>query len=132
MQTLVWIAVGSALGGSARYGLSGAVDRAFGETFPWGTWLVNVSGCFVIGLFAALTSPDGRWFVPTAGRQFVMIGFLGGYTTFSSFALQTLNLAHVGETGRAGFYVVLTLAGCLAAVFAGDACASALNRPGGG
>ena len=69
----------------------------FGETFPWGTLIVNVSGSFVIGFFATLTGPDGRMFVGTTARQFVMIGICGGYTTFSSFSLQTLNLMNDGE-----------------------------------
>ena len=79
-----WVLLGGALGTGARYWLSGVVARAFGETFPWGTLLVNVSGSFIIGLFATLTAPDGRMFVGTNARQFVMIGLCGGYTTFSS------------------------------------------------
>jgi fluoride exporter len=88
-----WIMLGSALGGAARYWFSGVVSNSIGETFPWGTMLVNISGSFVIGFFATLTGPDGRLLVSTTARQFVMIGLCGGYTTFSSFSLQTLNLA---------------------------------------
>ena len=83
MLNYFWVGVGSALGGMARYWLSGLVAQRIGETFPWGTMMVNISGSFVIGLFAALTDPDGRWLVSPAARQFVMIGICGGYTTFS-------------------------------------------------
>ena len=88
------IALGGALGCVARFALSGFVAGQFGETFPWGTLVVNVSGSFVIGFFATLTSPDGRLLVSPGGRQFFMTSMLGGFTTFSSFSLQTLNLIH--------------------------------------
>jgi len=74
-----WIAVGSALGGVARYWCSGVAARLFGETFPWGTLFVNVTGSFIIGFFATLTGPDGRIFAGSAMRQFVMLGLLGGF-----------------------------------------------------
>lgn len=97
MMAYVWIAIGSALGGVARYWCSGVAARTIGETFPWGTLIVNVVGSFIIGFFATLTGPDGRVFASSAARQFVMIGFCGGYTTFSSFSIQTLNLVQDGE-----------------------------------
>lgn len=125
----LWIGVGSALGGMGRYWLSGAVAERFGETFPWGTLIVNASGSFVIGLFATLTDPGtGRWFVPMEGRQFFMIGVLGGYTTFSSFSLQTLNLARDGQWVWAGWNILGSVVLCLAAVWAGHLAALALNR----
>src|SRR4026207_333605 len=87
------VAVGGALGTVGRFWLSGAIAQKFGETFPFGTLLVNISGSLIIGFFAALTGPDGRiWSRPTV-RQFFMIGVLGGYTTFSSFSSQTLAFA---------------------------------------
>jgi CrcB protein len=122
-----WIAVGSALGGMGRYWLSGVVARLFGETFPWGTLLVNVTGSFVIGFFATLTGPDGRVFVSSTVRQFVMIGMCGGYTTFSSFSLQTLNLMHDGEWLYAGANIVLSVVLCLIAVWAGHLLATGFN-----
>src|ERR1700690_3968148 len=73
----LWIMLGSALGGAARYWFSGFVANRIGETFPWGTMLVNISGSFVIGFFATLTGPDGRLLVGTTARQFVMIGLCG-------------------------------------------------------
>ena len=90
MMTYLWIALGSAIGGMARFAFSGAIDRVIGETFPWGTMLVNLTGSFVIGFFGTLTGPEGRWLIPTDARIFVMVGLCGGYTTFSSFSFQTL------------------------------------------
>jgi fluoride exporter len=127
-MTYFWVMLGSALGGGARYWLSGLAANSIGETFPVGTLIVNVTGSFVIGFFAALTGPDGRIFVGTNARQFVMTGLCGGYTTFSSFSLQTLNLARDGEAALAGLNVVLSAALCLIAVWAGHIAASALNQ----
>jgi CrcB protein len=127
MANYLWIALGGALGTVGRYWFSGFVARLFGETFPWGTLLVNVSGSFIIGLFAALTGPDGRVFVGSTGRQFVMIGICGGYTTFSSFSLQTLSLMNQGEWVRAGGNVVLSVALCLVGVWLGHLAATNLN-----
>src|SRR5215475_7005358 len=110
-----WIMLGGALGTAARYWGSGLVARAFGETFPWGTLVVNVTGSLLIGVFATLTGPDGRMFVGTTARQFVMIGICGGYTTFSSFSLQTLNLMNDGEWSFAGANIVLSVVLCLLA-----------------
>jgi protein CrcB len=75
----------------ARFFVSGLAAQHIGQTFPIGTLIVNVTGSFVIGFFATLTAPDGRVFVSSDARQFVMTGLCGGYTTFSSFSLQTLN-----------------------------------------
>jgi CrcB protein len=112
----------------ARYWCSGFVATHFGETFPWGTILVNVVGSFVIGAFAALTGPDGRWLVAPEARIFVMVGVCGGYTTFSSFSIQTLALARDGEWLQAGTNVVLSMVLCLLAVWAGHMAATAINR----
>jgi fluoride exporter len=108
------VIIGSALGGMARYGLSGAVARRIGETFPWGTLVVNVSGCFLIGVLAAMiATEDGTL------RSLLMTGVCGGYTTFSSFSLQTLTLARDGEWRGASFNIAASLAFCLAATWAG-------------
>lgn len=122
------VAAGSALGGVARYGLSGVVARAFGETFPWGTLVVNVTGSFLIGVFATLTGPDGRALVSPVARQFWLIGIFGGFTTFSAFSLQTLSLAQDGEWLRAGGNVALSVGLCLVFVWLGAALASWVNR----
>jgi CrcB protein len=127
MVNYFWVAIGGALGTIARYWLSGVVARLIGETFPWGTLLINVSGSFVIGFFAALTAPDGRVFVGTTARQFVMVGLCGGFTTFSAFSLQTLNLMNDGEWFRAGGNVGLSVVLCLIAVWAGYMLATTMN-----
>lgn len=117
--TYFWIAIGGALGSVARFWLSGVVANKFGETFPWGTLIVNVSGSFVIGVFATSTGAEGRWLVSPAFRQFFMIGICGGYTTFSSFSLQTLNLIRDREYFHASGNVLLSVALCLLAVWLG-------------
>jgi CrcB protein len=94
----LWIAVGSALGGVLRHWCSGVAAQLIGETFPWGTLIVNVAGSFAIGFFFTYSGPDGRQLVDPVTRQFVMVGICGGYTTFSSFSLQTLNLMRDGRT----------------------------------
>ena len=122
------VAAGGALGSVARYFLSGVIANAFGETFPWGTLLINVSGSFVIGFFATLTGPDGRYLASATTRQFVMVGICGGYTTFSSFSLQTLNLMNDGEWLAAGGNVVGSVCLCMLFVWLGAIAASALNQ----
>ena len=124
----LWIAFGSALGGVARYWLSEVVARRFGEAFPVGTLIVNVTGSFVIGLVATLTDPGGRFLMSVTARQFVMVGVLGGYTTFSSFSLQTLNLARSGEWLYASANVLLSVLLCLSAVWVGQVVARMINR----
>jgi CrcB protein len=123
-----WIAVGSAIGGVLRFVCSGLIAERIGEAFPWGTLAVNVSGSLVIGFFFTLTEPDGRLLVGTMARQFVMIGVCGGFTTFSSFSLQTLNLAREGDWLRAVVNIIVSVAVCLVAVWLGHIAAAALNR----
>jgi len=130
MNTLavyIWIAVGSAAGGVARYWCSGVVARLIGETFPWGTFVVNVLGSFVIGFVATLTAPDGRVFIGSTPRLAIMAGFCGGFTTFSSFSIQTLNLLNDGEFLYAGANIGLSVILCLVAVWAGSALAVSIN-----
>jgi CrcB protein len=128
MIVYLWVALGSALGGVARYWCSGFVAARFGESFPWGTILVNVFGSFVIGFFGTLTSPDGRFLVGSEARIFVMVGLCGGYTTFSSFSLQTLSLMRDGEWLWAGANILFSVLLCLIAVWAGHIAAAALNQ----
>ena len=127
MITYLWIGLGSALGGMARYWMSGAIARAIGETFPWGTLVVNVVGSFIIGFIAILTAPDGRIFLGSTTRLAIMTGFCGGYTTFSSFSLQTLNLLNDGEYLYAGANILISVVVCLIAVWAGAAVANSIN-----
>jgi CrcB protein len=107
--------------------VSGLIANRFGQTFPLGTLVVNVTGSFIIGLFAAATGPEGRWLAKPAFREFFMLGICGGYTTFSSFSIQTLNLAQDGQWFRAAANSVLSLVLCLAAVWLGHICAAYLN-----
>ena len=93
MLSYIWVMVGGALGTGARFWVSGFVAQRIGEFFPFGTLAVNVTGCFILGFFAALTDPQGPFLVSSRFRQFFMIGVCGGYTTFSWFSLQTLDLA---------------------------------------
>ncbi|HOW68355.1 MAG TPA: fluoride efflux transporter CrcB [Candidatus Paceibacterota bacterium] len=131
MLDALWVFLGSGLGGMARWGLSGLVARYFGETFPLGTLVVNVTGSFAIGLFAALTGPEGRFLAPASFRLFFMMGICGGYTTFSSFSLQTLTLAGNGEWFKAGTNAVLSLVLCLLGVWLGYVLALALQSTKG-
>ena len=127
MWSAFWIFVGGGLGSVARWGVSGLVANRVGETFPWGTLLINVSGSFVIGLFATVTGPEGRWMAPVSFRQFFMLGICGGYTTFSSFSLQTLSLAEDGQWFKAGANSVLSLVLSLVGVWLGHLLGSVLN-----
>jgi CrcB protein len=127
MVNYFWVALGGAIGTVGRFWLSGVLARTIGETFPWGTLIINVAGSFVIGFFGALTGPDGRIFVGTTARQFVMIGICGGFTTFSSFSQQTLNLMNDGEWLYAGGNIVGSVVLCLLAVWIGYALATSLN-----
>jgi CrcB protein len=128
IQMYFLVAAGGALGTAARYWLSGIVANAFGQTFPWGTLIINVTGSFIIGFFATLTGPDGRLLVGGSARQFVMVGLCGGYTTFSSFSLQTLNLMNDGEWLYAGGNVLGSVTRCLFFVWLGATAAATLNQ----
>jgi len=124
----LWVALGGALGSVARYWCSGLVASTMGETFPWGTLIVNVSGSLVIGFIATVSGPDGRFLIPPEARQFMMVGILGGFTTFSSFSLQTLTLARDGQWLLAGANVVGSVVLCLVAVWLGHLLAVMVNR----
>lgn len=121
--------LGGGLGSVARWWVAMLVSRYTHGPFPLGTLLVNLTGSFAIGFLATWTTP-ARWGVPDAFRQFFMIGLCGGYTTFSSFSLQTLELTQQGEWIKAGANVVLSVVGCLAAVALGHLLATHLNPPG--
>lgn len=100
----------------------------FGESFPVGTLVVNAAGCFVIGAFSALTGPDGVVLTSPLVRQFMMLGVLGGFTTFSSFGLQTVQLMTEGEWLYAALNVVASVVVCLAFVWFGIMLASLLTQ----
>ena len=118
-MAFAWVAAGGALGSMARFWLAAAVAALTGPRFPWGTLLINVSGSFVIGLFDALTATDGRLYVPMEIRAFVMVGLCGGFTTFSSFSLQTLELMTSGAFVAAAGYIVGSVVLCLVFVWIG-------------
>ncbi|MEW6305910.1 MAG: fluoride efflux transporter CrcB [Verrucomicrobiota bacterium] len=124
----LWIALGSALGGMGRYWLSGVIANRVGETFPWGTMFVNVTGSFLIGFLAVSTATEGRLLMSPMARKFLLVGILGGYTTFSSFSLQTLNLMQEGQWGAASLNILLSVAACLLAVWLGHVAGQALSR----
>lgn len=124
----LWVAVGGALGSMARYGCSGLVARLTGSALPLGTLLVNVSGAALIGFLAGMSLPEGRVLVPVSGRLFLMTGICGGYTTFSTFSLETLNLMSDGEWGWAVANILGSVALCLVAVWLGYAASLELNR----
>ncbi len=117
MTLSLYVLAGSALGGLARYWLAIAVAAWLGPAFPWGTLLINVGGSFLIGL-AGAASP-----APTT-RAFVMVGLCGGFTTFSSFSLQTLDLLQSGRPLPALAYVAASVLLCLLATWAGWALAA--------
>src|SRR5450432_3359271 len=115
----LWIALGSALGGMSRFALNVWITEKYGASIPWGTLAINIIGSGLIGLFATTVKPL-PW------RQFLMVGLCGGFTTFSSFSLETLTLLREGHSGRALAYIALSVLVCLASVWAGHLAGNAL------
>ncbi len=126
VTALFWVGLGSAIGGMGRYGVSLWIQHLFPNDFPWGTWTVNVVGSFVIGCLASLSGNEGHWMSHPNAQRFLIVGLLGGFTTFSSFSLQTLQLIQQGSTGLAFANVMLSVASCLICVWAGTGLASKL------
>jgi CrcB protein len=114
----LWVMAGSALGGGLRYALT-RLTLTVSAGFPYGTVLINVLGSFVIGYFGTLTLQSGKYAASDNVRLFVMVGICGGFTTFSSFSLQTFDLMRAGAWGRAAANVVVSVVLCVAAVGAG-------------
>ena len=123
MLIYVWLGFGGALGTAARFWVNGVISKYF-ATFPMGTLVINVTGSFIISFFATLTNPEGRFLVPPAFRNFFITGICGGYTTFSSFSLQTLTLARDGEWLYAGLNASASLFLCLFAAWLGHIAAA--------
>jgi CrcB protein len=113
----LWIAFGSALGGVSRFALGSWIVDKYGTSFPWGTLLINIIGSGLIGLFATTVKP-APW------RQLLMAGLCGGFTTFSSFSLETLLLLRQGHSTRALAYIALSVLVCLASVWMGHTIGS--------
>jgi CrcB protein len=128
LRETLWVFIGGGIGSIGRYWLAEGFARLVGGIFPWGTLVVNVSGCFLIGFFIAFTGVGGRLPVSSDVRLLVAVGICGGYTTFSAFSLQTLVLAQGGHVGRAAAYVAASVVLCLLAVLAGHLLATWLNQ----
>lgn len=122
------IGLGSFLGGIARYWLSGVVHLWTGVMFPWGTLTVNVIGSFIIGFLYSLFSPTGLFLVSSETRYFLTIGICGGFTTFSTFSLETLNLFQEGEFFKVGLNIIVTVLLCLLFVWLGHLLASLMAQ----
>jgi CrcB protein len=128
-KSYFWVAAGSVLGGTSRFWVSNFFAERVGQTFPWGTIFINISGSLVIGAFAALTQPDGRFNTSRSFVvQFCMYGICGGYTTFSSFSLQTLNLMRDKQWLWAGGNVAISVLACLLSVWLGFMIGETINR----
>lgn len=121
-MTYLWVAIGSALGGIARYGLTRLASSASG-IFPWGTMAVNVIGCFIMGFVGTLALSSGRFAIPEGVRLFLMVGICGGFTTFSSFSLDTFAMARTGDWFKAATNVTLSVGLCFFSVALGHTLA---------
>lgn len=126
LTTTLWICLGGAIGTSARYWIA-VWALPISRSLPWGTILINVTGTFVIGLAGTLTLANGRYPLSETARLFIMVGLCGGYTTFSSFSLQTLDLLRGGALLRATLNIVASVILCVVAVAAGHILATHLN-----
>ncbi|AQS41041.1 MAG: Putative fluoride ion transporter CrcB [Candidatus Tokpelaia hoelldobleri] len=126
MAATLWVALGGAIGSVARHWL-GLLLLPLSRGFPWGTVFVNISGSFLIALFGMLTVAQARFPASESLRLFVMVGFCGGFTTFSSFSLQTFELLQEGAPGHAFLNITLSVVLCLAASAAGYYAAIRLN-----
>lgn len=113
-QSVMAVAFGGALGSVARYLVGIAAGRAFGMSFPWGTLIINVTGSLLIGVFAGLFAT--RWDLSQPVRIFLTVGICGGYTTFSTFALDAFYLIERGEAAAAGAYAIASVVLSVAAL----------------
>ena len=124
--TCLYVMIGGAFGSLARY-LVSVWALPVSRDLPWGTIGINVAGSFIIGFFGTLTLTQGRYPVSENWRLFVMVGICGGFTTFSSFSLQTLDLLRGGAMLRAGLNILLSVVLCIGAVALGHLAAAQLN-----
>jgi CrcB protein len=128
-KSYFWVALGSVVGGTSRFWLSNVVAEKVGTVFPWGTIIINITGSFAIGVFYALTLPEGRLNTSrTLVTQLCMYGLCGGFTTFSSFSLQTLTLMRDKQWLWAGGNVAFSVVSCLLAVWLGFVLGEIINR----
>ena len=124
LKTLVVIFLGGGLGSVARYILGEKVSALHSAQFPWGTFAVNVTACFLLGLIVGLA--EQKQLLSAGARLFWAVGFCGGFSTFSTFSHETLALLQGGVTGTAVAYIVLSVTLCLLAVYAGQAVAASI------
>lgn len=117
MTNLLYIAGFGALGSVLRYGMSNGVHAMLGKGFPYGTLTVNIAGSILIGLFYVLL--DGRLAASPEWKAGFIIGLLGGFTTFSAFSLETVQLIQAGQPGRAALNVLLSVCLCIAGCWLG-------------
>jgi CrcB protein len=129
MLAYFWVAIGGAMGSMARYGLGNFVSEKTGGSFPWGTLLINITGSFIIGILGALTASEGKMTSQSRAlaTQLLITGVCGGYTTFSSFSLQTLNLLRDRQWFYAGGNILLSVVLCMIAVWLGYLLGSTFN-----
>lgn len=123
----LYVAIGGALGSMARFWMANSMAVLTGPAFPWGTLLINIIGSFVISFFGVLAGPGMRLGVPYEMRVFVTVGLCGGFTTFSAFSLQTIDLMKNGQSSRAMIYVAASIILCVGACGLGFLAASAVN-----
>ncbi|MEM7705212.1 MAG: fluoride efflux transporter CrcB [Pseudomonadota bacterium] len=119
MKAVLLVALGSAIGGASRYGVGLWLTPLAGQRWPYATLAVNVLGALLIGLVAGNAVSEGRWVINENFRLFLMAGVLGGFTTFSAYSLQTLELLQAGYPERALLYALGSVLLCLAGVAAG-------------
>lgn len=117
-MSYLWVGAGGFLGAIARYAIGGWMTRRYGLAFPYGTFVINISGCFLLGLLLAVL--DARASLPSALRLLGPIGFVGAYTTFSTFEYETLRTVQEGQSGLAMLYVLLSVLLGYAAAWAGQ------------
>lgn len=127
----VWVALGGALGTLARNAIA-LWAEPISHALPWGTMAINVIGSLVIGFFGTLTLGNGRFPAPESMRLFVMVGICGGFTTFSSFSLQTFDLLLKAQPMLAVAHVAISIAVGMGAIAIGHGAASYLNRGAAG
>ena len=116
MQSILMVAMGGALGSSARYLCSKAFVMLLGSSFPFGTMFINIAGSFLMGVCVALFAGSE---IPDSTKLFFMTGLLGGFTTFSAFSLDAYTLYEKGEITMAGLYILLSCAVSIFGLFAG-------------
>ena len=117
MRNVVLVMIGGAIGAGFRYNLSRVASEQLGNIFPWGTWIANLLGGFLMGILAGIVTHDGKVAEPLL--LFLGVGVLGGFTTVSAFSLETVRMIERGELAVAGAYAVSSVAGSVVMLFVG-------------